>query len=221
MDDLTIIFLTLNKVPEKWAKYHKKILTKAIGNTAIITISQKPLDWGINLIQKSEGHANIYRQILRGAKLAKTAYIAIAEDDTLYPEEHFASFRPPLDSFGYNMSRWGILTWGTPIFYLKQRPANGTMIAPRELTIEALEERFKKGMPDDKCGELGKEKIESRLGVSPRKHVDFYTKVPVLFFNHDFSLDPLERAHKKVVWWIRAYDIPNWGKAKNIVKKFA
>ena len=221
MNDLTIIFLTLNKVPKRWAKYHRKVLTEAIGDTPIITISKKPLNWGINLIQQSEGHANIYRQILRGAKLAKTPYIAIAEDDTLYPQDHFAMFRPPLDTFGYNMNRWGILTWGKPTYFWKQQMANCTMIAPRKLTIEALEERFKKGMPEERCGELGKEKIERRMGVSIRKHVDFYSKNPVLCFNHDFSLDPLERAHKKAMWWIRAYDIPIWGQAKTIVKKFA
>lgn len=220
MNDLTIIFLTLNKVPKKWTKYHRQVLTEAIGGTAIITISKKPLDWGINLIQKSEGHVNIYQQILRGAKLAKTVFIAIAEDDTLYPKEHFANFRPPMDSFGYNMNRWGILTWGNPIYFLRQRMANCTMIAPRELTIEALEERFKKGVPEEKCGELGQEKIERRLGVTPRKSAGFYTKAPILSYSHDFALDPRERDHKKVVREIRAFDIPTWGRAEDIVKKF-
>jgi hypothetical protein len=154
MDDITIIFLTLNKVPTSWAKYHKQVLMAAIGDTPLITISKKPLDWGINLIQKKEGYVNIYRQILRGARLAKTPYIAIAEDDTLYPKDHFANFRPPLDSFGYNMTRWGILTWDKPIYFLKERIANCTMIAPRKLTIEALKERFKKGMTEEKCGEF-------------------------------------------------------------------
>lgn len=220
MDDITIIFLTLNKVPELWAKYHRDVLTEAIGPTPIITISKKPLNWGINLIQKSEGHANIYRQILRGARAAKTPYIAIAEDDTLYPKSHFTDFRPPLDTFAYNLNRWGILTWGNPIYYLKLPWANASMIAPRELTIEAIEERLKKGMPDEKCGELGKEKVERRLGVTHRKLMGFYTKDPVLSFDHDSGLDLLGRKHRKALGWIRAYDIPVWGKASDIVKKF-
>jgi len=220
MNDITIIFLTLNKVPEKWAKYHRQVLTEAIGDTPIITISKKPLDWGTNLIQKSEGHANIYRQILRGAKLAKTPYIAIAEDDTLYPKAHFITYRPPMDTFTYNMSRWGIFTWGEPTYFLKPSMANSSMIAPRDLTIEALEERFKKGVPDEKCGELGKEKVERGLGVTTRKISSFYTVDPVLCFSHDFAFDRLERTHRKRMWWIRVYDIPHWGKASDIVKKF-
>ncbi len=220
MNDITIIFLTLNKVPLKWAKYHKKVLSEAIGDTPIITISKKPLKWGLNLTQKSEGHANVYRQILRGAKIAKTPYIAIAEDDTLYPKSHFTDFRPPTDTFAYDMNRWGILTWGSPRYFLKQQIANSTLIAPRDLTIEALEERFKKGMPDKLCGELGKAKIERWLRVTPRKFVEFTTPTPVLCFTHTFGLDPLERRRRKRMWNIQAYDIPNWGKSWDIVKKF-
>ena len=50
MKDLTVLMLTPNKVPEKWAEYHKTSLLEAIGNTPLITISNKPLDWGINLL---------------------------------------------------------------------------------------------------------------------------------------------------------------------------
>ena len=50
--DLTVIFLTVNRVPDKWAKFHKKVLLEAIGETPIITVSKKSLDWGINLIQR-------------------------------------------------------------------------------------------------------------------------------------------------------------------------
>src|SRR3990167_985746 len=139
MTDLTIIFLTVNKVPYKWAEYHKSVLLEAIGDTPLITISKKPLDWGMNLIQEEEPSvSNIYRQVLRGAKLATTPYIAIAEDDTLYHKEHF-TFRPPMDTYGFDGHRWGLFTWGKPTYYYKDRISNACMIAPRELVISALE----------------------------------------------------------------------------------
>src|SRR3990167_8395102 len=120
MNDLTVIFLTVNKVPEKWAEYHKKVLNEAIGDTLLITVSKKPMDWGLNLIQDEEPSvSNIYRQILRAAKLAVTPYIAIAEDDTLYHKEHFI-FRPPEDTYAYDGHRWGIFTWGKPVYYYKR-----------------------------------------------------------------------------------------------------
>lgn len=109
MSDLTIIFLTLNKLPEEWTEYHLQTLKEAVGDCPVISISREPMDFGTNLIQEeTKDKSNIFRQILRGAKLAQTKYIAIAEDDTLYPPEHF-KLRPK--GIGYNMHRWWLHTW--------------------------------------------------------------------------------------------------------------
>lgn len=62
--DLTIIILSANRVPEKWAQFHKEKLIEAAGASPIITI---------------------------------------------YPKEHF-EYRPPLDTFAYNMNRFGLFT---------------------------------------------------------------------------------------------------------------
>ncbi|MDP1729042.1 MAG: hypothetical protein Q8L27_02455 [archaeon] len=216
MKDITIIFLTVNMVPEKWVEYHKKILLEAVDGADIITISKKPLDWGLNLIQDAEPSVNnIYRQILRAAKIATTPYIAIAEDDTLYIKEHF-QFRPPLDTYAYNMTRWGLFTWGTPTYYYKERISNAAMIAPRELVISSLEERFRR-YPNNHFGELGKEK-GTRL--DRKKTMHFYTTNGIVFLSHVNALDPTERSRRKRMGMVRAFDIPYWGKAKDIVSKF-
>ena len=214
-NDLTIIFLTVNKVPEKWAAYHKQVLMEAIGDTPIITISKKPLDWGMNLIQEEEPSvSNVYRQILRGAKLAATEYIAIAEDDTLYHKSHF-EFRPEKDTFGYDGHRWGIFTWGQPFYYHKDRISNAAMIAPRQLAIEALEERFKK-YPDSNLGELGKEKGK----VSERKTKIFWPEMGMVYFSHTNALDGTEQRRTKRPGVVQAYDIPYWGRAEELRKHF-
>ena len=97
--------LTLNKLPEHWVTYHRGILQEAIGDSQIITISKIPMDWGSNYLQDSEGIDNIYRQMLRGAQLAETPYVAYAEDDTLYHASHFA-FRPKV--YAYNFHRFDL-----------------------------------------------------------------------------------------------------------------
>lgn len=216
MLDLTIIFLTVNKVPDKWAEYHKEVLSEAIGDSPIITISKKPLDWGINLIQEEEPSiGNIYKQILRGAKLATTPYIAIAEDDTLYHKDHFL-FRPPMDTYGFDGHRWGLFTWGNPVYYWKDRISNAAMIAPRELVINALEERFDK-YPVNHIGELGKEK---GTNINRQKTMNFWPGVGMIFFSHKNSLDPTERHKSKRPGVVQAFDIPYWGKAEELVKHF-
>ncbi len=226
--DITIIFLTQNKVPDKWVPYHRKKLEEAADGAPIIAISRKPVDFGLNLIQtQQESAVNIFWQTLRAAKIATTPYIAIAEDDTLYPKEHFHTFRPPLDTFAYNNTRWGMLSWTKiPMYYLVHNyTSHMTMIAPRELAIESLEERFKKypmssSSKEMAGGELGKEWMEKRMGVTPRKSTTFFSHHPVLFFQHPGATDPLNKTQKKRMSPIRAFDIPDWGPAEEMLKKF-
>lgn len=222
MVDLTIIFLTVNKVPEGWAEYHKKVLLEAANGFPIITISKKPLNWGTNIIQtEPEGQSNVYWQMLKGAKLATTPYVAIAEDDVLYNKEHFL-FRPPLDTFAYNLSRWSLFTW-EPIYNYQGRRGNFALIAPRELLIEALEERFAKypeGIPEHRNGELGRPRVEQRIGVTERKAMDMWTTLPIVVFHHDFEMDDVARRHRKRMGTLRAYDIPHWGKSSELALKF-
>lgn len=222
--NMTIIMLTANRVPKKWAQFHKQKLLEAAGNSPIITISREPLDWGINLLDTEPyTPSNIYFQLLRGAKTAETDYIAVAEDDTLYPRDHF-EYRPPSDTFGYNMNRFGLFTWGKPTYFWKDRISNSTLIAPRKLAIEALEERFNKyphGTPPHFTGELGRPNIEDKLGVSHRKTTWFSTEISVLRIDHELGIDRLSQTHRKGMGILRAYDIPYWGKAEDIVKKFS
>src|SRR3972149_7903986 len=127
--DLTILFLTTSRVPEKWAEYQRKCLLEAAGNYPIISISRKPLDFGTNYLDTDEvGYTNFYRQFLRAAKLATTPFFAIAEDDTLYTKDHFDSFRPPLHVFAYNMNRWSLFTWGEPLYSRKDNRVGAVSI---------------------------------------------------------------------------------------------
>ncbi len=225
-DPMTIIFLTVNKVPEGWREYHKKVLLEAIGNFPLITVSKKPMPDmpGLNILQtEPESSSNIYYQMLKAVKLATTPYVAIAEDDVLYCREHFISFRPPMDTFAYNMTRWSLFTFDEPTYSYRQRIGNFSLIAPRELMIEALEERFAKypnGTPDDRTGELGKARIEKALKLTPRKMVEFWTTIPIVQFSHDFGTEKIQQTHRKRRGMLRAWDIPKWGRSDELVKKF-
>jgi len=223
MEDLTVILCTPNKVPKAWAEYHKNMLLRAIGDTPVITISRIPLDWGTNLIQEGYGLTNLYYQVLRGAELATTPYIATVDDDTLYPAEHFR-FRPPLDCFSYNLHRWHLFTWGNPFYFHKPLPGGGLMIAPRELAVKALRIRFlelneeSKQLPKHLSHELGTRR-DARY-ADKGKWIKFYTSVGVVSFYHEKSVDVLNQTRRKKAWPIQAFDIPFWGKAQDIRKHF-
>ena len=223
MNDITIIMLTPNRLPKQWAKYHRQVLTDAIGDTPIITISKEPMNWGTNLQQSEYGYPNIYKQMLRGSKLATTKYIAMVDDDTLYPKEHF-QFRPPIDGFYYNYNRWALPSWETDKvkihYFHKPKPGNGCMIATRELVIEAMGARL--AADPDLHGYFTKELGNSKRMIKYDKIVSqpFYTTEPIVSIVHDLSADPAAQKHTKAIWPVRAYDIPTWGKAKDILKKF-
>lgn len=228
MSDLTVIYLTCNLLPSKWQEYHRGHLLRAVEDRPMVVISAKPVledRWPNTkfLMQREPFSAwNVYRQLLRGAKLAETKYIAVAEDDTLYTRRHFSDFRPPDDAIAYDMSRWSVFSWkGEKAFFSAIRKhGNFAMIGPRKLVIEALEERERK-YPNghDYAGEIGRPDVERNLGVTRRKLVEWYCIEPMVNLAHPQGLSPtyidtpgLARKPGE----LKAFDIPIWGKAADI-----
>lgn len=154
--------------------------------------------------------------------LATTTYVAQVEDDVLYSKAHFFEFRPPLDTVAYNRSRWSLFAWDG-IYSLRNRISNCTLIAPREYLIDALSERIEKwpnGSSDSITGEVGRKDIDKKLNVSPRNMVEFWSTTPVVQLNHVEGSDVRQKEKWKRHAQIRAYDIPVWGKGKDIIKKY-
>lgn len=219
-DDLTVIYVTANQHPKDFSFIQQVGMQKAAKGFPIITVARKQLDWGdINLLDdEPKSHLNMYKQMLRAAKLAKTKYIATAEDDVLYSRDHFTYMRPPLDTVAYNGSRWSLYTWN-PVFSIKHRISNSTLIAPRELWIEAWEERLAKfpgnSMPPHRVSEIGRNNQERWMGVTERKMMWFYSGDPVIHLNHDNGTDSV--GHNKKLGEHRALEIPGWGRAEDVV----
>ena len=228
MSDLTVIYLTVNQMPSRWEKFHLEHLLRAVDGRPLVVISREQMELDRSntkyLIQSGPFCAwNVYAQLLRGARLAETKYVAVAEDDTLYPAKHFNDFRPPDDAVAYDMSRWSVFSWkGEHAFFSAIRKhGNFTMIGPRQLVIETLEERENK-YPNgrDYCGEIGRREVEGILGVRRNKLVEWHCIEPMVNLCHPQGLSPtyvntpgVERKPGE----LKAWDIPVWGKAANIV----
>jgi hypothetical protein len=226
MNDLTVIYYTAGKINEHFAEKVRAQLLGAIGDTPLISLSKKPLDFGLNICDKEKESSvvNIYKAVLEGARAAKTPFIALAEDDALYSPEHFR-FRPPTDTFAYDFSRWSIFSWTEPpCFCLKLRRILATLIAPRELLIKNIEGRFE-NFPDSSkiplqyMVEPGRS-LEGRLGITPSKAMEYWAKVPSVVFSHEEALGFAGLGKKKALEPIRAFEIPYWGRASDIVKLY-
>lgn len=219
MSDLTVIFLTLKKLPLGWQHYQKQVLLDAIGDARLIEISPD----GDIIQDEPPSPSNVYRQLLRGALAAKTEYIAVAEDDTLYCPDHYA-YRPEPGVFAYNQSHWSLFAWGEPTYSWRDRMGNYTLIAHREDVIDALTERFDKypdGTPAHLTGEIGRWRTDQQLGLTPRTAKEFKTNTPVINICHQLGLDDRANRRRKALGTLRAYDVPYWGKASDLIKHFS
>lgn len=218
--DLTIIMPTINSVPEGWADYHRRKTLEAAQGTPIVVISRVPTDWGptaVNLIQEVPDDLwrrtqNVYRQVLRGAQAARTKYVAVAEDDCLYPKDHFWTYRPPSGYFAFDHHRWCTLTWKRqePFYYLMPTDATCLMIAERERVIWALD------VPALYGDDVGASRRAMHRLVEPA--CEWFAKQPTLCYYHINGNDPLERTQHKLHWPVVAYEIPTWGRAAEAVE---
>lgn len=232
--DLSIIYYTANFAHQAFVERTQAQLLRAIDQDyPIISVSQKPMDFGKNICLGDIGrsHLNIYRQILRGAKEATTKYVAMAEDDILYSYEHFHTQLPQDGKFLYDMSKVSLFTWTKPpmfSFRTKRRVIN-QLIAPRELLIEALEERFARveklmadGMPEERIikywGDIGR--YEGILGVTVRDVEEFYCSCPSIVFSHEEAFGYLSQGKRKRLGDIKIIELADWGRAEDVLKVY-
>lgn len=230
-DNLTVIYYTSNYLEEKnpfFIENTKAQLLKAVDDLPIVSVSQKPMDLGfnVNIGMVGRSHLNIYKQILIGAKNAKTKYVATAEDDILYSWEHYHTKLPSTDVFLYDMNRVSIFTWSKPpmFSYRHKRTVVNQLIAPRLMLIEALEERFAKlekfpGIPLKYWGDPGR--YEAFLGVTVRPVDTFMSTRSSIVFSHEFAYGyEYNQGKKKRLGDLRILELEGWGKPQDVLKLF-
>jgi hypothetical protein len=106
--EITVIYLTDNALDERLAEACKRHLLRAIDGKPLITVSQKPINFGDNICVGEIGRCglNIDKQIRVGLEHVKTPFVAIAEHDCLYNKEHFNWTPPTVEKFYYNRNIW-------------------------------------------------------------------------------------------------------------------
>ena len=220
MRNQTVIYYTANHAPWNFLVKNQQQLIKAIGDTPLISVSQKPMNFGENICVGSIGrsHLNIYRQALIGAKAAKTKYVAFAEDDILYSEDHF--LHTPKDGhFAYDMNIWAFYTFLKKFTYKDRINFNG-LICERDLFIEAMEERFA-NFTDDSKTPIAKwaepSKYEKQLGVTERKREIYKAKTPSVAFYHPTALSYEHLGRRKKLGEYVKIELPPWGFAKDLL----
>lgn len=214
--DITAIYCTAGKISEYFAKNIHDNLEKSLREIPLIDMIKPP--------EVPASITNYYKTLLEACSTAATPYVAICEDDTLYSDDHFRYYRPPMDTFAYNFNRWNIYPWSKPPFYsLRQREILATGIFPRELFIKAIKDKFAadpEGKKLEWWGEPGRQKYEKMLGVPLNKSCTFETYNPQIVFSHMDSFCYETLGKKKRAGKIRALELPYFGRASDIIKLY-
>jgi hypothetical protein len=141
MKDLfTIIYYTSNHEEPAFENKIKGKLLEVCGEIPIISVSQKPIDFGKNICVGDVGacDANLFRQIQIGCGAATTPFVISAEADCLYPPEYFQFIPGDTDEY-YRLDNLYILyQWGEAGFY-KKSTAPFAQITGRENYTRMIE----------------------------------------------------------------------------------
>lgn len=225
---MTAVYYTANTIQDPLGQRIRNRILKCIGDMPLISVSQKPMDFGHNICvgEIGQSHINVYRQMLTGADAAETDYVAMVEDDVIYTPEHF-DFLPPLDTFAYNINRWRIYTWKSqnPVFSYSKRPVASQLIAPRKQLIDCLFEKFDKfnGEPPAEVWKFFCEpgRREKQLGVTKQKMINFKsTGPPNIVFTHEDSLAFKHRGTKKMHGPHKKETLPHWGTVGDVMVEY-
>lgn len=213
MADKTIIYYTANRESEALTKLVQKTLLEAADGLPIISVSQKPIDFGENICVGDVGFSshNSVRQVLIGAEKATTRYVALAEADCLYPKEHFR-YKPRNDKiFWYDRNVWMLRAKG----FIKRRATSiAGITVNREVIIRAIKISLGKRdlwYPKD---------TKRNLPKAYRRHGwhSCRTEYPILMIDHQNGLHPNPANEDTDEGEYFDYLYP-WGNAKDLLNE--
>jgi len=242
----TIIYITNNDIDEKIGEMCRRNILWSIGDSRLISVSQKPLDFGENIcvgiLPRSSLSINL--QMMEALKRVETEHIAIAEHDCLYTPEHF-KFEPKDDSFYYNYNVWCLQTYSlympesNGMFSIfKQRKANSQLICRTDMMIKSTQERIDlmsdpawlAKYPTGRIGEAGVMDYDHAMKLARGKSVrhlvdrlkDYCTKYKGV--NFETIIPNVDIRHEKNLTknrrgTKRTYKIAYWGTMEDIFNK--
>ena len=215
MLDLTCIYYTSNKEIPRLEGNIRKTILENIGDAQLISVSQKPIDFGINICvgEKVPSSHNAFRQLQIGAMKATTKYVCTAEADTLYPKEYFG-FLPDNDRMIYKADNIYVIyaLRGRKKICGMKREDEGAIIAGREYIIEVIDKQLEGNGLWSCKGDYDGSIIPYLFSVG--KSVFFHNTVPIVKFKTDQNL------HRKCPTLNRTNEIAVYGNPIELMRQY-
>ncbi|MCR4324227.1 MAG: hypothetical protein NUV69_00890 [Candidatus Curtissbacteria bacterium] len=214
-----LVYYTNNKPDENIFLACQKQLNKCMEQWGfpIYSISQKPIDFGINTVMDLENSLlSMYKQIYEGLEQCQTDAIFLIEHDLLYHPSHFDFTPEKEDHFYYNRNQWHVSSLtGKTVTYLHNDTSQ--LCALREPLMAHIKRAI----------EVNTDRFHSSYGISPprgippeeqkKKHYGTYmSEVCNVDIRHPKAftrqrMDPSEfRSERSRRGWTESDRIPGW-----------
>jgi len=202
----TILFYTSNKEGELFEGRIKDNILANSGGLPIVSVSQKPIDFGENIVVGDVGVSgfNMFRQILLGLERVKTPFVISAEADCLYPPDYF-SFVPEKLDVCYRNSNVYVMGQRRNYFYHKPEGATHAQIIGTEFYRDLLTKLFE-GAPTWNPDEKNFPKERWRKEDFTDKIEYYKSENPVVQIKTFQSMRHYTHSER-----IPIYELPFWG----------
>jgi len=207
MDTLsTILYYTSNKEGELFEGRVRDNILANSGGLPIVSVSQKPIDFGENIVVGDVGTSgfNMFRQVWLGLQRVKTPFVISAEADCLYPPDYF-SFVPEKLDVCYRNSNVYVMGQRKNFFYKKEEGATHAQIISTQFYLDLLTKLFE-GAPMWAPNEKNFPKERWRKEDITDKIEYYNTENPVVQIKTFRSMRHYTHSDR-----IPVYTLPYWG----------
>ena len=219
MTDSTIIYYSSNREKPEFEQRIRENVLKVCGDLPIISVTQKPIDFGENIVVGDVGVSgfNMFRQVQIACRAAKTKFVVSAEADCLYPPDYF-EFIPDRDDICYRDKNLYVMGQHRTYFYKKEEGATHAQIIGREFYLKTLERLFA-GAPEWSIEERNfpKERTHQKQeDVFTKNEIEFYeTTNPVVQIKTSQSMRNYTNSDR-----VARNELPYWGDGREFRKKY-
>jgi hypothetical protein len=201
-----IIYYTSNRENENFEKKIRENILKA--GLPIISVSQKPIDFGTNICVGDVGVSgfNALRQIMIACDRADSEYVICAEADCLYPPDYF-TFKPDGKDIYRNTNTY-LMGYNRDYYWKKNEGGLWSQIVKRKFYIERLRRLFE----DEAMWDATQKNFPKEKGMTLFENFTYYeTANPCISFKTGKGMRRFSHSDRTPI-----YNLPYWGNSKEL-----
>lgn len=218
MSKVTILYCSSNKEIEEFEKRIRDNIIKVSGDLPIISVTQKPIDFGKNIcVGDNIGVSgfNFFRQSQIGLKTIETEFVISVEADCLYPPDYF-KWIPDRNDICYRSSNLYVMPQHRAWFWKKPGGATHAQIVGRDFYLDRLNQLFKD------APEWSKE--EFNFPKERHKREDVFEKNQIVHYETENPIVQIKTSqsmrHYTVSDRVDVHELPYWGTGIEFRKKW-